>query len=91
MTKKELETKVNELRSLEQMEKELQIEIEAIKDEIKVEMTAQDTDKITTDLFNVSWKPFIMNRFDAKAFRQTHAELYNQYCRSIETRRFVIA
>jgi len=91
MTKQELEKKVNELRSLEQMEKELQIEIEALKDEIKEEMTAQGIDKISTDLFNVSWKPFFMSRFDSKAFRQTHAELYEQYCRSIETRRFVIA
>lgn len=91
MTKQEIETKVKELRSLKQLESELQIEITAIEDEIKAEMTAQGTERISTDLYNVSWGKFIMNRFDSKSFKQTHTELYQQYCKKIETRRFVIA
>lgn len=91
MTSRELESKVNELRSLEQMGKELQQEIETLKDEIKEEMKRQGTEKINTELFSVSWKQFVTSRFDTKAFQQANDELYRKYCKQVATKRFVVA
>lgn len=57
------------------MARNLEIEIEALKDEIKTEMSAQGVDKLSTNLFSVYWNRFDTKRFDSKAFRETHAAL----------------
>lgn len=41
-------------------------------------MTARDTSEIMLDMFKISWKEVVSNRFDSKAFKATHAELYSQ-------------
>jgi predicted phage-related endonuclease len=38
----------------------------------------------------ISWKSVESNRFDSKAFRQEHPELYNQFKKPIQTRRFSV-
>jgi len=90
MTALELGSKVRELKELEVMAAEVAAEIEALKDCVKAEMTARGTDEIAVDVFTVRWTPVISNRFDSAAFRQEHAELYKQYTKPVETRRFSI-
>ena len=87
----ELNGKVKELRELRRMADELAAEIEAIQDTIKAEMTARDTDTLTGDDWKVTWKIVKSSRFDSKAFKATHGELYGQYCKETETRRFTVA
>jgi len=91
MSNQELEKKICELKSYEQMARDLEIEIEALKDEIKAEMTEQNVDKLSTNLFSVYWNRFDTKRFDTKAFKETHAALYEQYCRTTVTRRFMLS
>lgn len=78
MSKQELTNRVQELKELKMMAKELEEEISTIEDEIKAEMTARDTSEIMLDMFKISWKEVVSNRFDSKAFKATHAELYSQ-------------
>ena len=91
MSTQELEKKVQELKSLEKFAKDVAIEVEALKDEIKAEMSVQGVDKLSTNLFNVYWNRFTTQRFDTKAFKETHTALYEQYCKTAETRRFAIS
>ena len=87
----ELNGKVKELRELRRMADELAAEIEALQDAIKAEMTAQDTDEISGNDWRITWKPVTSARFDSKAFKDTHSELYQQYTRETTSRRFVVA
>ena len=55
MATKEIVSKLNELAELRKMADELTAEIEAIQDELKAHMTANDTDTITAGAFKVTW------------------------------------
>jgi predicted phage-related endonuclease len=54
-------------------------------------MTAEDTDILTGTDYRVTWKAVKSTRFDSAAFKTTHAELYQQYSKQTESRRFVVA
>ena len=91
MSVNELTSKVKELKALKLMAEELAAEITAIEDTIKAEMTARETEEIITGEYKVRWTKVTSNRFDSTAFKKTHADLYSQYTKTTESRRFSIA
>lgn len=91
MSANEMETRVKELREMRRMVEELEAEIEALQDSIKAEMDARNTEEVTGSDWRITWKPVISARFDSKAFKATHAELYRQYTKETTSRRFVVA
>ncbi|MBP2071182.1 hypothetical protein [Thermoanaerobacterium butyriciformans] len=46
---------------------------------------------MVVDVFKIRWKVVKSSRFDTAAFKATHAELYKQYMKETETRRFTVA
>lgn len=90
MTAQELTKTVRELKELKAMAADLAAEITNLEDILKAEMTARKTDEMTVDVFKVRWTSVISNRFDSIAFKSTHADLYKQYIKPIESRRFSI-
>ncbi|HCG36156.1 MAG TPA: hypothetical protein DER23_07420 [Clostridiales bacterium] len=87
----ELTSKVRELKELKLMAEELATEITAIEDTIKSEMTAREIDELIVDVFKIRWTRVTSNRFDTTSFKKTHTDLYNQYTKTTESRRFSIA
>jgi len=91
MSTMELSEKIQELRELRRMAEELEQGITGIEDTIKAHMTAQGTDTLTGYDYKITWKAMKSTRFDSAAFKSTHAELYQQYSKQTESRRFVVA
>lgn len=91
MSNNELTTKIENIKTLQTMIDELTAEMESVKDEIKAEMTAQGVEEMTVSCFKVRYKEVKSSRFDSAAFKQTHAELYAQYCKPTFSKRFSIA
>lgn len=91
MSTNELTSKVRELKELKMMAEELAAEITAIEDTIKAEMTARETEELITGEYKIRWKKVVSNRFDTTAFKKTHADLYEQYTKTTESRRFSVA
>ena len=91
MSALELTGKVKELKELKALAEELQAEITAIEDTIKAEMTARATDELQAGVYKVRWTAVTSSRFDTVAFKTTHKDLYTQYCKQSETRRFSVA
>lgn len=91
MSTNEMTSKIRELKELKAMAEELAQEITAIEDTIKAEMTARETDELITGEYKIRWKKVVSNRFDTTSFKKTHADLYEQYTKTTETRRFTIA
>jgi predicted phage-related endonuclease len=91
MGQQELLTTVRNLKELMMMKDELEAEIAAAQDTIISEMTAREADEITVDVFKVRWTKVISNRFDTAAFKGKYADLYSQFTKATETRRFSIA
>lgn len=90
MSTKELASKVKKIKELQIKADELTAEIDSLKDEIKAEMTAQGVEEMVVSCFKVSYKDVTSNRFDTTAFQQTHAALYNQYCKPRTYKRFTV-
>lgn len=91
MNKQELENKVKELKELKVMQEELDAEITAIEDCIKAEMTAHNVSELQAGIFKIRWTETISNRFDTKAFKEIYKELYAQFTKPIQSKRFSIA
>ena len=91
MSANELTSKVKELKELKMMAEEIAAEITTIEDAIKAEMTTRETDELITGEYKIRWKKVVSNRFDTTAFKKTHADLYEQYTKATEPRRFTVA
>ena len=91
MSQNEIASKVAQIKELSQLIEEATAEAEALKDEIKAHMTAVETEELTAGVFKVRYTTVKSSRFDTAAFRKTHADLYEQYTRTTESRRFSIA
>ena len=91
MSANEMTAKVRELKELKAMAEEIAAEIAAIEDTIKAEMLSQGVDEMQVDVFKIRYKLVTSSRFDSKAFKATHAELYAQYSKPTESRRFTVA
>lgn len=70
---------------------EAQAEAKSIKDALKAEMINRNTEEMMVDVFKIRYKTVKSNRFDTTAFKSTHKELYDQYIKQTETRRFTVA
>lgn len=83
--------KVKQLRKLEAEAAEIMAQAETLKDEIKAEMRAQNVEEMRAGMFCVRYARVVTNRFDTAAFKEDNSELYRQYLKRTETRRFVVA
>lgn len=90
MNKKELESKIIELKELKVMAEEVQAEITAIEDTIKAEMTAQNVTELHAGMFKIRWVNVTSNRFDTNAFKRIYSDLYNQFLKQSNSKRFSI-
>ena len=91
MATNEIIRKLNELSELRRMADELNAEIEAIQDEIKAHMTAEETDTLTAGAFKVTWKAVTSTRIDTAALRKDLPEIWQKYGKTSTTKRFSVA
>ena len=74
MTKTELETKVNELRSLKAMKEELESELRAVETEIISYMTEKGIDTEITDTAKITYKPQSRTTLDKEKLAEVLGE-----------------
>ena len=91
MSTKEMTAQIEELKELEALLEEVKAEAEAIRDEIKQQMIAEDTEELTAGQYIVRWTSVLSNRFDTTAFKKVMPELYKAYTKQVSSRRFSIA
>ena len=91
MSVTELETRIVKMQEWEQLAQDAAAEAEAIRDTIKAEMLARDTEELTAGRFIVRWRSVLTSRFDTTAFKKAHGELYKEYTKQSASRRFSIS
>lgn len=87
----EITTKIEALRELETLIEEAKAEAETIRDEIKSEMMARDTEELTAGQYIIRWTSVLSNRFDTTAFKKVMPEIYKAYTKQTASRRFTIS
>ena len=91
MSKNELVSKIEALNEWEALMEEARAEAEAIKDEIKQMMIERDTEELSAGQYIIRWTSVLTQRFDTTSFKKTHSELYKEFLRQSESRRFSIS
>lgn len=91
MTEQELTTKMNQLAEVRAQMKALAEIEDALKAELTAEMIAQETDVLTAGGYKAMNKTVKSSRFDSKAFKAEHEELYKAYTRTGFQTRFTFS
>ena len=68
--------------------KELEVSQDYLENQIKDAM--KDAERARVGRFNVSWKNVTTRRFDNKLFEKTNPDLYTQYTKESQSRRFTV-
>lgn len=91
MSINELNAVAKDLLSVRAMIAELEAEAEALTDKIKSTMIERGEEVLQGDGWKASWKNVNSSRFDSKAFKADHADLYAQYSKATTTTRFTVS
>ena len=91
MSANEMTTKIEELRELEELIAEAQAEAESLRDSIKAEMTARNTEEMTVGQYIIRFTSILSNRFDTTGFKKAYGELYKEFTKQTASRRFTIS
>ena len=91
MSTNQIAGKVEALLEWERIMQEAKEEAEALRDEIKREMMARNTEELTAGQYVVRWTSVLSQRFDATAFKKTMPEVYRSFIKQVASRRFSIA
>lgn len=88
MTTRQIVNRAKKIEELETQKKALEDQISSLKAEIQEEM--QDQETLEAGSYIIRWTKVTSEKFDSKAFKGKHAELFSEYVKSIESRRFTI-
>ena len=91
MSTNQITSKIESLLEWEKIMAEAKEEAEALRDEIKREMMARNTEELTAGQYVVRWTSVLSQRFDATAFKKTMPEVYRSFIKQVASRRFSIA
>ena len=79
-----------DLLEVRRMIKELEQEAEALTDQIKAAMVDAGTETLEGDGWSATWKNVKSSRFDSKAFKAQHSDLYQAFSKPTTTCRFLL-
>ena len=91
MNKKELVEKIEALNEWEAILEEAKEEADAIRDEIKADMTEKEVEELDLGQYIVRYTSVLTNRFDTTSFKKTYGDLYKAFTKQVTSRRFSIA
>lgn len=89
MSMNEMESKIRELRQLQNLIEEAQAEAEAIKDSIKAHMG--DAEELRAGEYRVTWKAVTASRLDTAALKKALPEVAERFTKTTTSRRFCVA
>ncbi len=87
----DLETKITKMQEWEALAEEAKTEAEALRDEIKAELSNRNTEEVTTGKYIVRWTSVLSQRFDSTAFKKAMPEVYKAFTKQVSSRRFTIS
>jgi len=90
MSSVEITAKVMALQELEGLIDELKEEAEILRDTIKAEMIARDTEELIAGRHIVRYATVLSNRFDSTSFKKVMPDVYKSFTKQTTSRRFSI-
>ena len=91
MSTNQIASKIEALLEWEKIMEEEKEQAETLRDELKQEMMARNTEELTAGQYIVRWTSVLSQRFDSTAFKKTMPEVYRSFIKQVTSRRFSIA
>ena len=91
MSTHEIMSKIEALKEWESVIAEAQAEAEALKDDIKAEMSLRNVEELEAGQYIVRWTSVLTQRFDSTAFKKVMPDVYKAYTKQVASKRFSIA
>ena len=89
MTDRQIDNRCKKIADLQERVNTLQAEIDALKEELKTDMGTDEERR--TNNFVLRYQTITQSRFDSTAFKKAMPEMYKQYNKVSQYRRFSIA
>lgn len=86
MTDRQLNNRLSKLAELEAQKKELENQIESLKNEIKADMGQKE--ELSTNKYLVKWTSYVQNKLDSRALKEKHPKIYAEFVNPTQCRRF---
>lgn len=83
-----MEDKIRELQELKRMREELEDEITALEDAVKVDMGQRE--EVVIGPYKVTWKPVASRRIDTAAMKKALPEVCERFMKETVVRRFCV-
>lgn len=90
LTNRQIDNRVVKYKSLQEEIEKLKAQAEKLQDELKQEMLNKGVEKLETSNHSVKWTSCTRDSFDAKSFQQDYPEMYKDYMKKVDYRRFSI-
>lgn len=87
----DLESKIAKMQEWETLAEEAKAEAEALRDEIKAELTNRNAEEVTTGKYIIRWTSVLSQRFDSTAFKRAMPDVYKAFTKQVSSRRFSIS
>ena len=87
----DLENKIEKMQEWEALAEEARAEADALRDEIKAELTNRNTEEVTTEKYIIRWTSVLSQRFDSTAFKRAMPDIYKAFTKQVSSRRFSIS
>ena len=91
MGTQELAMKLELIHALKEQKAEITEQITALEDSIKSEMDANGVSSLTVGKCTAKYTRYFSERFDSKAFKADHEELYVEYTKPVPASRFTVS
>lgn len=91
MSTNQITSKIEALLEWEKIMEEAKEQAETLRDELKQEMMARNTEELAVGQYIVRWTSVLSQRFDSTAFKKTMPEVYRSFIKQVTSRRFSIA
>lgn len=91
MTNRQLDNRVKKIQAIEAQIKELEAQADALRDEIKADLTVNGEDEHNTGAFIIRWKEIISTRLDSKALKAALPDVFATYSKQSSCRRFTVS
>ena len=87
----DLDSKIEKMQEWEALVEEAKTEAEALRDEIKAELTSRNAEEVSTGRYIVRWTSVLSQRFDSTAFKRAMPDVYKAFTKQVSSRRFSIS
>ena len=83
--------KIRQFKELQIFVRQLEEEMDGIKQSVINEMTSQQIDEMVIDVFTIRYTTYITNRIDSTTLKKEKPEIYDYYTKATEAKRFTVS